>query len=198
MKILLNHSEKNLSVVLLDRDGVINKEPGPILSPEQFVMLPKSAEAIARLNIEGFRCFVITNQAAFARGELSEAAFQKINNKMYLELNKFGAHLDGQYVCPHHPDWENGRLRVEPINCRCRKPGTLLLEQAAEENDFSAEEAVLVGDSTTDFEAAASWGTFSVGVRTGHSGQDGKTSAEPDYFVNNLWDAVEFLLKNFS
>ncbi|GIT72076.1 MAG: hypothetical protein Ct9H300mP28_18900 [Pseudomonadota bacterium] len=25
-----------LSVVLLDRDGVINHEPGPILNPEQF------------------------------------------------------------------------------------------------------------------------------------------------------------------
>ena len=32
----------NLRVVLLDRDGVINEEPGPILTPEQFVMIPKA------------------------------------------------------------------------------------------------------------------------------------------------------------
>jgi len=61
----------NLRVILLDRDGVINEEPGPILSPEQFVMIPKSAAAVARLNARGWRCFVITNQAAFARCDLS-------------------------------------------------------------------------------------------------------------------------------
>ena len=36
-----------LSVILLDRDGVINREPGPILYPEDFVMIPRSADAIA-------------------------------------------------------------------------------------------------------------------------------------------------------
>ena len=39
---------KNIRVILLDRDGVINEEPGPILSPEHFVMIPKSASAVAR------------------------------------------------------------------------------------------------------------------------------------------------------
>ena len=129
----------NLRVVLLDRDGVINEEPGPILTPEQFVMIPKSAAAVARLNAEGFRCFVITNQAAFARGDLSESEFQAITDKMQYELHKAGAHLDGQYYCPHHPDWENGKHREVPASCACRKPGTLLLEKAAEEHGFSAE-----------------------------------------------------------
>ena len=105
----------NLRVVLLDRDGVINEEPGPILTPEQFVMIPKSAAAVARLNAEGFRCFVITNQAAFARGDLSESEFQAITDKMQYELHKAGAHLDGQYYCPHHPDWENGERREVPV-----------------------------------------------------------------------------------
>ena len=27
-------------VVFLDRDGVINQEPGPILTPEQFIFIP--------------------------------------------------------------------------------------------------------------------------------------------------------------
>ena len=72
---------KNLRVVLLDRDGVINEEPGPILTPEQFVMIPKSAAAVARLNAEGFRCFVITNQAAFARGDLSESSISGNNRQ---------------------------------------------------------------------------------------------------------------------
>ena len=198
IKSMLKYTAKKLRVILLDRDGVINQEPGPILTPEQFVMIPKSAAAVARLNAKGWQCFVITNQAAFARGDLSETVFQTITAKMVSELEKSGAHIDGQYYCPHHPDWKNGQRRKEPKPCACRKPGTLLLEQAAAEHGFSAAESVLIGDSTGDFEAAAKWGTCSIGVRTGHAGQDGKASAEPDYWKADLWDAVEFLLENSS
>ncbi|HIB93059.1 MAG TPA: HAD-IIIA family hydrolase [Candidatus Lambdaproteobacteria bacterium] len=195
---MLKYTAKKLRVILLDRDGVINQEPGPILTPEQFVMIPKSAAAVARLNAKGWQCFVITNQAAFARGDLSETIFQTITAKMGSELEKSGAHIDGQYYCPHHPDWKNGQRRKEPKPCACRKPGTLLLEQAAAEHGFSAAESVLIGDSIGDFAAAAKWGTCSIGVRTGHAGQDGKASAEPDYWKADLWDAVEFLLENSS
>ena len=195
---MLKYTAKKLRVILLDRDGVINQEPGPILTPEQFVMIPKSAAAVARLNAKGWQCFVITNQAAFARGDLSETVFQTITAKMGSELEKSGAHIDGQYYCPHHPDWKNGQRIKEPKPCACRKPGTLLLEQAAAEHGFSAAESVLIGDSTGDFEAAAKWGTCSIGVRTGHAGQDGKASAEPDYWKADLWDAVDFLLENSS
>ena len=195
---MLKYTAKKLRVILLDRDGVINQEPGPILTPEQFVMIPKSAAAVARLNAKGWQCFVITNQAAFARGDLSETVFQTITAKMGSELEKSGAHIDGQYYCPHHPDWKNGQRIKEPKPCACRKPGTLLLEQAAAEHGFSAAESVLIGDSIGDFAAAAKWGTCSIGVRTGHAGQDGKASAEPDYWKADLWDAVEFLLENSS
>ena len=188
----------NLGVILLDRDGVINEEPGPILTPEQFVMIPKSAAAVARLNDQGWRCLVITNQAAIARGDLNESVLKTITEKMHSELEKSGAHIDGQYYCPHHPDWENGQRSTEAKQCTCRKPGTLLLEQAAAEHGFSAADTVLIGDSTSDFAAAAKWGTCSIGVRTGHAGQDGKASAEPDYWKADLWDAVEFLLENYS
>tara|TARA_B100000686_G_C16457472_1_gene795339 strand:+ start:111 stop:695 length:585 start_codon:yes stop_codon:yes gene_type:complete len=194
---MLKDHTKKLRVILLDRDGVINREPGPILSPEQFVMIPKSAAAISRINAKGWLCFVITNQAAFARGDLSKSVFQKITEKMNLELENFGAHIDGQYVCPHHPDWKNGKLRTKPKLCDCRKPGTLLLEKAAAENDFSADESVFIGDSYTDFEAAAKWGTVSIGVCTGHSQQDDKSLQEPDYWEEDLWDATEFLLNKF-
>ena len=189
---------KNLSVVLLDRDGVINEEPGPILSPDHFVMIPKSAAAVARINARGWRCFVITNQAAFAKGDLSKKVFQTITEKMCSELQKSAAHIDGQYYCPHHPDWDKGQLRTASKACTCRKPGTMLLEQASAEHGFSVEETVLIGDSTSDFAAATKWGTSSIGVRTGHAGQDGKSSAEPDYWKADLWEAVEFLLGNSS
>tara|TARA_B100000408_G_scaffold75686_1_gene57831 strand:+ start:489 stop:824 length:336 start_codon:yes stop_codon:yes gene_type:complete len=86
-------SFSRLRVILLDRDGVINQEPGPILSPEQFVMIPGSADAVARINDQDWKCFVITNQAAIARGDLNEEVFEQITDKMHLELQKSGAHM---------------------------------------------------------------------------------------------------------
>lgn len=189
-------SFSRLRVILIDRDGVINHEPGPILNPDQFVMIPGSADAVAKINAKGWKCFVITNQAAIARGELSEDVFEQITNKMHLELNKSGAQIDGQYFCPHHPDWKNGRRLKNPRKCLCRKPGTLMLEQASSEHGFVQEEAVFIGDTTTDFGAAADWGTRSIGVRTGFGGQDGNISVYPDYWSDDLGSAVDFLIDN--
>ena len=189
-------SFSRLRVILLDRDGVINHEPGPILNPEQFEMISGSADAVARINAQGWKCFVITNQAAIARGNLSEDLFQQITNKMYREFQKSGAHIDGQYFCPHHPDWKNGRKQKNPVTCLCRKPGTRMLEQASSEHGFVPEEAVFIGDTTTDFAAAADWGTCSIGVHTGCAGQDGKVSVYPDYWSDDLWSAVDFLLNS--
>ena len=189
-------SFSRLRVILLDRDGVINHEPGPILNPEQFAMIPGSADAVARINAQGWKCFVITNQAAIARGDLNEEVFEQITDKMHLELQKSGAHIDGQYFCPHHPDWKNGRRQTNPVTCLCRKPGIRMLEQASSEHGFVPEEAVFIGDTTTDFAAAADWGTCSIGVRTGCAGQDGKMSVDPDYWSDDLWSAVDFLLNN--
>ena len=90
----------------------------------------------------------------------------------------------------------NGQRSAFLKECLCRKPGTLLLEQAAEENGFRQEEAILIGDSTSDFEAAKKWGVSSIGVLTGHAGKDGKNTTKPDYWKVDLWDAVDFLLKN--
>ena len=189
-------SFSRLRVILLDRDGVITQEPGPILSPEQFVMIPGSADAVARINDQDWKCFVITNQAAIARGDLNEEVFEQITDKLHLELQKSGAHIAGQYFCPHHPDWKNGMRQTNPVTCLCRKPGIRMLEQASSEHSFVPEEAVFIGDTTTDFAAAADWGTCSIGVRTGCAGQDCKMSVDPDYWSDDLWSAVDFLLNN--
>ena len=71
-----------------------------------------------------------------------------------------------------------------------------MLENASSENDFVPEETVFIGDSTSDFGAAAEWGTCSIGVRTGWAGKDGNLSVYPDYWSDDLWSAIDFLLSN--
>ncbi len=190
----MKFSFAKLKAVLLDRDGVINEEPGPILTPGQFIMIPGSADAVARLNRKGLLCIVISNQAAFARGQLDQKTFSAITTKMEEALASAGGRVDAQFYCPHHPDWENGKRREVPGPCGCRKPLHGMLAQAGLEHSFGPEEAVLIGDKTSDFEAAARWGCPSIGVRTGHGGKDGLCAREPEYWARDLDAAVRLLL----
>ncbi|MFW2134632.1 HAD-IIIA family hydrolase, partial [Ectothiorhodospira haloalkaliphila] len=57
-----------MKLILLDRDGVINRDsPDYIKSPEEWIPLPGSLEAIARLSRAGWRVVVVTNQSGLAR-----------------------------------------------------------------------------------------------------------------------------------
>ena len=75
------------SFVILDRDGVINADsPDYIKSASEWLPLPGSVEAIARLTAAGYQVFVATNQAGIARGKLSLAALEAIHQRMIAEV----------------------------------------------------------------------------------------------------------------
>jgi uridine kinase len=52
----------------------------------------------------------------------------------------------------------------------------------------------MIGDSTSDVEAARRAGVFSILLSTGHAGRDGKYPVLPDVECFDLADAVDFLL----
>ena len=62
-----------MAAILLDRDGVVivNRATN-VKSPRDLELLPGVAEAIARLNSEGFDVALCTNQPEVARGVLSQ------------------------------------------------------------------------------------------------------------------------------
>lgn len=193
MRGMLSLTGMTLKAVFVDRDGVINQEPGPILTPDQFVWIPGSIEAIARINAQGWLCIVVSNQSAFARGTLTQANFDAIHDKMQKDLQRHNAHIDGMYYCPHYPRWEAGWIKALCIPCECRKPGTKMFAEASRQHGFTPAEAVFIGDCSTDFEAAKRWGMRSIGVRTGYAGRDGKSDVQPDGWAEDLLDAATYL-----
>ena len=68
-----------------------------------------------------------------------------------------------------------------------------MFEQAAQTHHLDLRKAVFIGDATTDYEAAKRAGMCSIGVRTGHGGQDEKYETEPDLWAADLKDAVGLL-----
>lgn len=144
-------------LIILDRDGVINEDSDAyIKSPDEWLPLPGSAEAIAHLNQAGYRVVVATNQSGLARGYFGAATLDAIHQRMTETLRAVGAHLDGVYVCPHGPD----------DGCDCRKPASGLIDQiVADYGDVTG--VPLVGDSLRDLQAGHARGCRPVLVLTG-------------------------------
>ena len=128
--------------VFLDRDGTIIEDTGYVADPAAVRLLPGAAEAIARLNRAGLPAIVVTNQSGIARGLLDEAAYAAAARRLDELLAAAGARLDGDYHCPHHPDFTGP--------CECRKPGLLLYRNAAADHGLHLARSWWVGDRLRD------------------------------------------------
>jgi D-glycero-D-manno-heptose 1,7-bisphosphate phosphatase len=183
--------------VFLDRDGTINEEVGYVNHIERFFLLPRVGEAIRVLNQGGWKTVVITNQSGVARGYFPESLIQQVHGKMEDLLKKEGAHLDGIYYCPHHPD-----IGVPPYRqrCRCRKPAPGLLEEAVKALDIDPFRSYMVGDRGADIEFAHRVGAKAVLVLTGYGKGEweyfgDQWKSKPDYVAQDLFEAVQWILK---
>jgi len=116
--------------LFMDRDGCLIEEMGYINHPSRVRVLPRTPEAIARLNAAGIAAVMATNQAGIARGYFSNETLAAVNAELERQLGALGARLDALYVCTHHPTAGEPPYR-ETCECRKPKPG-LLLRAAAE------------------------------------------------------------------
>jgi D-glycero-D-manno-heptose 1,7-bisphosphate phosphatase len=138
----------------LDRDGVLNIDHGYAYRPEQIEWVEGAAEAVRLLNQAGYYVLVVTNQSGVARGLYDEAAVKALHAHMQDILSKHGAYIDAFYYCPHHPD---GSIKSLAVQCRCRKPGPGMLEQAARDWPIDISASFLIGDKDHDLAAAAAF-----------------------------------------
>lgn len=181
--------------VFLDRDGTLNVQTDYVRTPNELVVYPDAGEAVRRLNEAEYRVVIVTNQPVLARGECDEAGLSQIHAKLESILGEAGGYLDALYYCPHHP--HAGYLGEVPElkrDCACRKPGTRMIEQAAEALNLDLAQCWVVGDSTADIAMAARAGVRSILVRTGEGGRDGKWPAEPTFTADRIGDAVSIIL----
>ena len=187
-------SEKQRAV-FIDRDGTLNALRDYVRTPDDLDLLPGVVPGLRRLNEAERRAVVITNQPVLARGECTEGGMRLIHAKLDTELGRHGVYLDGLYMCPHHPDGGfAGEVAALKIDCACRKPKAGLIERAIAEMNVDRAGSFMVGDSTTDIEAARRAGVASILVRTGEAGRDGRVRIQPDFEAADFEDAVRLIL----
>jgi D-glycero-D-manno-heptose 1,7-bisphosphate phosphatase len=181
--------------VFLDRDGTINEEVRHLSHEDQLKLIDGAAEAIKLLKASGFRVVVFTNQAAVARGNLSEQDLNRIHQVMADMLQAQNAHLDAIYYCPHHPTAGNGLYRIA---CNCRKPRPGMLERAARELKIDLSQSFVVGDKISDLEAGLAVGCRGVLVRTGYGLKAERLfrncEFQPHYVATNVLEAAHWIL----
>jgi D,D-heptose 1,7-bisphosphate phosphatase len=141
--------------IFFDRDGVLNEDSGYTHRPDHFRWVSGAREAIKLCNDAGYLVFVVTNQAGVARGLYDEAAIRSLHRWMNRDLENMSAHIDSFRYCPHHP---NGSVPGYTMDCTCRKPQPGLIHDLLAGWPVDKESSVLIGDKTSDLEAAQAAG----------------------------------------
>lgn len=149
----------NERIIILDRDGVINFDSDAyIKSADEWIPIPGSLEAIARLTRAGYRVLVVTNQAGIGRGLFEQPTLDAIHDKMKRMTAQNGGSIDEIFFCPHAPEDQ----------CACRKPRPGLYHAIANQLGTDLHNIPSIGDSLRDVQAALAAGARPILVRTGN------------------------------
>jgi len=175
------------AAVFLDRDGTINEDTAYVSRPEDMVLLPRAAPAIARLNDAGLPVVVVSNQSGIGRGYFTREEYDRIAARLDELLRAEGARLDATYICPHAPS--------DPLACDCRKPATLLFRRAAADLELDLQRSWFIGDRVRDVEPAAALGGRGI-LLLGPSTPPEDAARASRHFATavSLWDAVDKVL----
>ena len=176
-----------MSIIILDRDGVINHDADDFIkTPAEWEPIEGSLEAITHLNHAGYRVIVITNQSGIARGLLDVDMLTRIHSKMRRMLAQVGGKIEAILYCPHVPE----------DACTCRKPLGGSFSELAHRLRIKLDDVPAVGDSLRDLQAAQTVGAKPILVRTG-KGEKTLADGIPDdvEVYDNLAAVVTALLE---
>jgi len=176
-----------VKLIILDRDGVINFDSrNYIRTPDDWIPIPGSLDAIAKLHAAGYTIAVATNQSGIARGYYDHDTLSQIHEKMQTMVKENGGHIDKIVYCPHMPD----------SGCPCRKPAPGMLLDIAKHYQCSLDGVRMIGDTDKDVGAAQAAGATPCLVKTHY-----KPIPEPQRFTSqgipiyaNLQSAVSDIL----
>ena len=126
-------------------------------SPNEWIPIAGSLEALGKLSQNGFKVIIITNQSGIGRKIFSIEMLNAIHKKMSINLAQYGGVIDGIFFCPCAPE----------ENCNCRKPKSGLYNEVSDRLQISLENVFCVGDKITDIQAAQNAGAKPILVKTG-------------------------------
>ncbi len=176
-----------MKLIVLDRDGVINQDSDTyIKSPEEWIPIPGSLDAIGRLSHAGYRVIVTTNQSGIARELLDIETLNRIHQKMHHMVHEAGGIIEAVFFCPDLDDsnpW--------------RKPNPGMLKAIGERLGIPMKNVPCVGDAMRDVIAARAVKARPILVKTGRGQQelnDGRDALDDVAVFEDLAAAADAIL----
>ena len=143
----------SIKLVMFDRDGTLNRKivNHYLLSENQIVPSPDIRE-IKRIIALGFKISVVSNQACISKKLINELKVIEITKtvlKPVIDIPK-----EAIFICGHQ----------DSDRCLCRKPMPGLINKCLEYFKLHPSEAIMIGDSISDYDAASASGVKFIGV----------------------------------
>ena len=139
--------------VFFDRDGIVNRSPGPgyVERVEDFHLLDDFVAALRTTLARGYEAVIITNQRGVGKGVMSQETLDAIHEHLRTELKGMGLSLLDIYFCTA---LDRSHPRLKP------QPGMLL--EAALDHSLDLSRSWMVGDNEKDVLAGKAAGCRTV------------------------------------
>lgn len=166
--------------VFLDRDGTLNRHVpregrrGSPRTVREWRWEPGAPASLRALRRAGARLVVVTNQPDLARGLLRPSDLAALHALL--------PDVTAVYVCPH----------TAADRCRCRKPSSHWLREAARRHGIRLADSYLIGDRPSDAQCALNAGVRAVIV----AGENAPGAADGLDYAADLPAAVRTVLRH--
>ena len=156
--------------VFLDRDGTIIVEKNYLRQIEQVEIFPGAAAALKRLQLAGFKLFIVSNQSGVGRGYFTLADVDRVNAHLVSEFARENVRFEKIYIAPEAPEAPS----------RVSKPSPqFLFDAAMSSQGLDLSQSYLIGDKLSDLECGWNAGVGkSLLVRTGYGAELERTAAD--------------------
>jgi D-glycero-D-manno-heptose 1,7-bisphosphate phosphatase len=123
-----------------------------LANPEATELALGTGDALRLFLQHDYLIVCVTNQSGVGRGLYTDETVHLIHRRLNEKLKPYRARVDAFYYCPHTPEQQ----------CECRKPGTALFRQAAEDWAIDFPSSAIIGDRPADVEAGNRLGLFTI------------------------------------
>lgn len=132
--------------LFIDRDGTLIEEPPDkqIDALAKLRFMPGVFAALSELTRHGYTLVMVTNQDGLGSKAYPRAVFEEVQEFVLDAFSSQGIFFDAVLVCPH----------TASEGCRCRKPGTQLINGYLGTREIDLVASAVVGDRETDLELA--------------------------------------------